>query len=263
MPPPSPSMGEAPHLTLGIPVRDDAHLEPLRRTLEAIHRVLGDQSIEVLVQAGQDHSEGLARMVEGHPVAPALVREPDSGIYDAMNRLMKRAAGQRILYLGAGDLPLSGLDRAMKRWTEADDSLELGGVRIPDAEPRVPRHYPARWGRGLRWRNICHHQGMAYPVDLLRTFGGFPLEYPVLGDYALHLDMWQEGVTARWSPGEDWVSAAPGGVSRRFVPSLYREELLMKKAVLRPGLAKGLQPLWIRMKARWKSAPTRRMQRRQ
>lgn len=254
-------MGDAPDLSIGIPIRDDAHLEGLRRSLEAIHRVLGDQSIEVLVQCGPERSEGIARLTGDHPVHPDLARETDTGIYDAMNRLMNRAHGQRILFLGAGDIPLSGLDRAMKRWTDADDTLELGGVRIPDAEPRVPRHYPARWDGGLRWRHVCHHQGIAYPLNLLRTFGGFPLEYPVLGDYALHIEMWQEGVKARWSTGEDWVSAAPGGVSRQFVPSLYQEELLMKRTLLKPGPSRWLQPIWIRMKARWKSAPARRMQR--
>jgi hypothetical protein len=64
--------------------------------------------------------------------------------------------------------------------------------------------------------------------------------------------MWQESVQARWSFGEDWVSAAPGGVSRKFTPALYAEELLMKQAVLKPGLTKSLQPLWIGFKSRWK-----------
>ena len=245
-------MAETPLLTLAIPVAGDVHCEPLRRTLEGVHRALEEQDIELLVQVSEPESPRIQSLLQGHPTAPSGEYREDRGIYDAMNRLIERAKGARILFLGAGDVPLTGLGRALDRWTAVDDTLELGGVRIPNAEPGVPRHYAPRWDRGLRWRNVAHHQGIAYPLQLIRTFGGFPLEFPVLGDYALNIELWQEGVKARWSLGEDWVSAAPGGVSRRFTPTLYSEELQMKQAILKPGLARSLQPLWIRMKARFK-----------
>ena len=247
-------MSDGPTLTLAIPVHGASPPVPLRRTLDGIHNILGTLSIEVVVQISLPASAELRALADAHPVAARTETAEDGGIYSAMNRLTERATGQRILFLGAGDLPLTGLSRAMERWSDVDDALELGGVRIPNAEPRVPRHYPPRWDRGLRWRNVTHHQGIAYPLQLLRTFGGFPTEYPVLGDYALNIDMWQEGVQARWSEGEDWVSAASGGVSRRFDKALYQEEKALKQAGLKPGLAKLLLPLWIRAKASWKRA---------
>lgn len=241
-------------LTLAIPVVGLRDADPLGRTLDAIHNILPDAPIEVLVQIGDPTAATWAEALSEHPVRPGCLAQKDAGIYDAFNALMKRASGERILFLGAGDLPLSGLVRALDRWSEVDDTLELGGVRIPNAEPRVPRHYAPRWDRGLRWRNVTHHQGIAYPLPLLRTFGGFPLEYPVLGDYALHLEMWREGVQARWGQGEDWVSAAPGGVSRQFNAALYAEERRLKKAILKPGFARWAQPAWTRLKARWKGS---------
>lgn len=247
-------MSEAPLLTLAIPVHGASPTAPLRRTLDGIHNTLGTLSVEVLVQLGSPATAELLSLAEQHPAGALTETAEDGGIYSAMNRLTERATGQRILFLGAGDLPLAGLTRALGRWSDVDDALELGGVRIPDAEPRVPRHYPPRWDRGLRWRNITHHQGIAYPLQLLRTFGGFPTEFPVLGDYALNLDMWQEGVQARWSQREDWVSAASGGVSRRFDKALYQEEKSLKQSGLKPGLAKLLLPLWLRAKAAWKKA---------
>jgi len=245
-------MNHPPMLTLAIPVKGDAHLAPLRRTLDGILRVLDSEDIEVLVQVGSAAPQVQA-LVKDHPLRPLCYEEQDNGIYDAMNRITQRALGQRILFIGAGDIPLAGLTRALDRWEPADDNLELGGVRIPDAEPKVPRHYAPRWDRGLRWRNVCHHQGIAYPTALLRAKGGFSLEFPVLADYALNLVLWQSGVKAKWNEGENWVSAAPGGVSRQFNPALYAEERQLKAQVMRAGLAKWCQPLWIRLKSLWKA----------
>ncbi|MDA9001931.1 hypothetical protein N9H08_00560 [bacterium] len=246
-------MSHSPMLTLAIPVLGDAHLIPLRRTLDGIHRVLADEDIEVLVQVGSAAPQ-IQNLTSTHPQRPLCFLEEDEGIYDAMNRLAQRALGQRILFLGAGDIPLAGLSRALDRWEPDNGGLEIGGVRIPDAEPKVPRHYAPRWDSGLRWRNVCHHQGMAYPTELLREQGGFSLDYPVLGDYALSLVLWQSGVKAKWNPGEDWISAAPGGVSRQFNPALFAEERQLKAKLLQPGPAKWCQPLWIRFKSRWKGA---------
>lgn len=247
-------MTDAPSLTLAIPVRDRTEAVALTRTLDAIHQLLPASHIETLIQVGRDDQQDWQGELEQHPSRPRVEHRRDQGVYDAMNQLTQRASGARILFLGAGDLPLTGLHSALERWGKADDVLELGGVRIPDAEPRVPRHYPARWDRGLRWRNVTHHQGIAYPTAVLNTFGGFSTEYRVLADYALNLAMWQNHVKARWTEGEDWVSAAPGGLSRQFTPALYQEEKQMKAAVMKPGLAKAVTPMWLRLKARWKRA---------
>ena len=120
-------MSHTPLLTLAIPVVGDAHLAPLRRTLDGIHRVLADEDIEVLVQVGRDAPK-IRQLLDQHPARPLGFEEQDEGIYDAMNRLAQRALGLRILYLGAGDIPLAGLTRALDRWEPLDGALEIGGV---------------------------------------------------------------------------------------------------------------------------------------
>jgi len=244
----------APLLTLAIPVGQSGDATALRATLDSISRNCSGLPIDVLVQVGQADPSGFPPEILDHPGSPQWAFEPDEGIYPAMNRLLERATGQRLLFLGAGDRVLSGLAAAIARWAGGDEGgqLELGGVRLPDAEPKVPRHYPARWDRSLLWRNTTHHQGIAYPTRLLRDLGGFPEEYRILADYAVNLRLWSAKVSANWHADEDWVTAASGGVSRQFTQALYEEERRLKQAELPFGPARWIQPIWIGLKSTWK-----------
>ena len=250
-------MEQAQHiLSLAIPVRNSEDSLALKATLDSIPKRDGDQPIEVRIQVGQDVQASFDSALLKHPCAPIWRFEKDTGIYSAMNAMCRAARGSRILFLGAGDCLLPGLTHAIRRWSEAPvpNRLELGGVRLPHAEPRVPNHYPARWDRSLIWRNTTHHQGIAYPRQVLLDLGGFPEEHRILADYAINLRMWSRGVAAHWKADEDWVSASAGGVSRQFNKALYAEERAMKRQELKPGPARWAQPLWIGLKSIWKRA---------
>ena len=119
-------MSESALLSIGIPVSGRGESAALERTLSAIRQVLPASDIEVLVQVGQTDSSEWAVGLKGHPVHPVVEFRADQGIYDAMNRLVERASGERILFLGAGDVPLTGLQRALDRWEVVEDVLELG-----------------------------------------------------------------------------------------------------------------------------------------
>ena len=245
-----------PILSLAIPVRNSEDSLALKTTLDSISNGDGDQSIEIHIQVGQDVKASFDSALLKHPCAPIWRFEKDTGIYSAMNAMCKAARGSRILFLGAGDCLLPGLTNAIKRWTEAPvpGRLELGGVCLPNAEPRVPNHYPARWDRSLLWRNTTHHQGIAYPRQMLLDLGGFPEEHRILADYAINLRMWSTGIKAHWKTDENWISACSGGVSRQFTKALYAEELVMKRQELKPGPARWAQPMWIGLKSIWKRA---------
>lgn len=240
-----------PVLTLAIPILGSESERDLRTTLDAAIQLWADSPghIRILIQSSQPVPDGFLQDLPADRFD--IEAEPDTGIYDAMNRLLDRCPTARILFMGAGDRPLAGLRIATERWTQqaVDDTLQLGGVQLPDAEPGVPEHYPARWDRSLYWRNTAHHQGIAYPTPLLRRVGGFSTEYRILADYARNLSLFLDGASAHWVPGEDWVSVLPGGVSRQFDAALYAEEQALKQALLPPGWARWCQPLWIRAKA--------------
>ena len=244
-------------LTVAIPLIGPAESAALQRTLDAWLELSLLDHIEILVQVGSAHSDEFDPVLMSHPAHPLWDFAADTGVYDAMNKMIQRATAPRILFLGAGDLPLPGLSNAIQRWTADPVNIELGGVRIDSPEQRVPVHYPARWDRSLIWRNTTHHQGMAYPLALIRAWGGFSEHYRVLGDYALNIDLFQAEVQAQWEVGEDWVRVQAGGLSRQFNMALYREEWALKKERLPLGWARCVQPLWLIGKALWKMTAQR------
>lgn len=253
-------MDHRPALTLAIPVSGMSELPALLHTLDAIQAHLAPEAIEVLIQMnGSDPSKepgleghGLPLPVVEHPTRPVGRREPDGGIYDAMNRLLHHARGHRVLFLGAGDLVLTGLAEAIPHWRN-DQRLEMGGVLLPSAERGVPSRYRPTWNARLLWRNTVHHQGMAAPTDLLRGLGGFPDDCHVLGDYAMNLRLWKHKAEAHWASDTPWCSVAPGGASRQFNRSLYAEELRMKQRELPDGWARWVLPVWLAAKWSYKA----------
>jgi glycosyltransferase involved in cell wall biosynthesis len=61
------------------------------------------QSFEWLIVDGASNDETLAHAREWGDLVTVLVSEPDTGIYNAWNKLLPRLRGQWVLFLGAGD----------------------------------------------------------------------------------------------------------------------------------------------------------------
>ena len=230
----------------------DARVGRPRRTLDSIVAAGFIASPEVLIQVGQS-DRGAFPLTCSTTLLAGLVLPTGQRHLPAMNTLLHRATSDRILYVGAGASSFPDWLR-LHRWKpkawRRTSPTRWGAVA--GRRTGCPDHYPARWDASLRWRNTTHHQGMACPRTHLLEAGGFREDLAVLGDYAMNLTLWQAGVQAAWTDGEDWVSVQSGGVSRQFTPSLYAEERRMKREVLQPGPVRWIQPLWIALKSRWK-----------
>ncbi|MEO7932120.1 MAG: glycosyltransferase [Chthoniobacterales bacterium] len=142
-------------------------------------------SYEVLLQDGGSTDNTLAQAATfAGPLGGRLKiqQRPDAGVYDAMNRAMRRAQGRWFYFLGADDV-LEGLDvlqrmadeiRARPRVQVIHGQVRLksGGV-LPESgfQPKL-----------LTRNNICH-QAIFYRRDVLRLVGDYDLAYPVWADW--------------------------------------------------------------------------------
>ncbi|MEO7933699.1 MAG: glycosyltransferase family 2 protein [Chthoniobacterales bacterium] len=115
------------------------------------------------------------------------ISEPDSGVYDAMNKGIGLAKGNFLLFLGAGDLLEPGiLSKAAERITHLPSgklSFLYGNVRYR-SENRVGDGSFSK--HRLCTSNICH-QGIFYEKQLFTKLGSYELKYRVYADWAFNL----------------------------------------------------------------------------
>lgn len=110
------------------------------------------------------------------------VSEPDNGIYDAMNKGVKKATGDYVLFLGADDKLIDGSLEKMIAGRNSYNSILYGNVMTYPGNKR----YGGRFSRfTMSHRNICH-QSMLFPTEILKE-SPYDCKYRLLADYAFNI----------------------------------------------------------------------------
>lgn len=110
-----------------------------------------------------------------------LESQPDNGIYDAMNRAVRRASGDFILFIGADDRLCIRLDDMRGRLSRPR-TLYYGDVwRITSQD----RYAGAFDGRKLSRTNICQ-QAIFYPACVFAKHA-FDCRYPHQADWVFNM----------------------------------------------------------------------------
>ena len=119
-----------------------------------------------------------------------FLSEPDSGIYDAMNKGLRLVAAPFVLFLNAGDelVDPHALQTLVQRVAEERASWGFGRVEMSATDnlpgsirPRRVRSYS--WVRQAFWRYEIAHPAVVVRTDVLRRMGGFDSSYRIAGDY--------------------------------------------------------------------------------
>lgn len=169
-----------PKLTLVTVVKDD--LPGLVATLDSAH-VLSPHPYEHWVIDGS--SSSAVREYLYHRSDVRWISEPDSGIFDAMNKGLDRAKGDFVLFLNAGDVISSGLDTSkLFAWLSTESCVLIGHT--------IEVYEKLRWLRPAAGRASDvfispAHQSTFYP----RSFYGnnrypVPLRITADGYYTWH-----------------------------------------------------------------------------
>lgn len=139
------------------------------------HLIIDGVSHDRTVDIAADYKKRSAEAQTGHTIR--ILSEADKGLYDAMNKGMRLATGDYLVYLNAGDSfpepdTLAHISRSVKD-AEKLPGVLYGDTNIVDCKGRFLRHRRLAPRQGLNWRSfkagmsVCH-QAFYARTDLAR-----------------------------------------------------------------------------------------------
>lgn len=147
-----------------------------------------------------------------------LISEPDTGVYDAMNKGIRYASGDFILFLGADDVLYC--DRVLQNVAAKmiDRNVVYYGNVI-----QLPTH-KLYWGKFNKYKfgmgNICH-QSIFYPRQVF-NHDLFDTKYTVYADYVFNLRIYN---TVRFVYIDEVIAYFDvRGISSRSVDAIFKKD---------------------------------------
>ena len=162
--------------------------------------VLGQVGIELqmVIQDGGSTDFSLAYLKSLEDPRVDLLSEPDSGIYDAMNRAFYRAQGRWCIYLNAGDCFYSNMAlRAVLDEVENLEDPNLIVFSFLNEFDKTITTYPRNITKYFLYRNGINHQVQLWRTSSLKQYLPFDNRYQVLADHHLLLRAFISGIRIR------------------------------------------------------------------
>lgn len=138
---------------------------------------------EVLLMDGDSSDDTLKIAQSYNDPRIRIYSEPDKGIYDAMNKGIKKANGEWLYFLGSDDWLLNKgvLQQVFASNIEEYDVI-YGDVEAPQLAPQNN----GKWSLETIDYNRCH-QGVLYKKNIFKKIGYYNLDYPVCADFDINL----------------------------------------------------------------------------
>ena len=162
--------------------------EGLRRTIESVVSQTF-QEFEYIVIDGAS-TDGSAELILEYPRINYSVSEPDTGIYNAMNKGIARATGEYLLFLNSGDELLENVS-----FQNYLNNTNVGIVYFPclmqfTSNYTAVKHFPKHLSAHFFFRDSINHQSALINKSLFSEFGLYNESYVFHSDY----DFWIKAI---------------------------------------------------------------------
>lgn len=140
----------------------------------------------VIVDGGStDSTLDIVHKYEGKRIK--LISEPDNGVYDAMNKALKIATGDFLIFLGADDHFISfDILSKISILTIDKQIIYYGNVLRPQRNDIFCGYYN-KWKFAVK--NLPH-QAIFYPQSVYKNYS-YDLRYKVYADYVYNLNLFK------------------------------------------------------------------------
>lgn len=197
-------------------VRND--LEGLKRTVASVQSQNTRQFEYILIDGNS--TDGCREFVLAQSWAQQRVSEPDTGIYNAMNKGVSLATGDYCLFMNAGDTFYDS-----NVISQANEQIEDADIYIGHAM-KIAKHRHKRYAiKQMTLRHLLissvYHQSTFTRTALLREHP-YREDLRIVSDWAFFLERWVAG--ANYQPLDFFVSNSyVGGVSTQHGEQLEAE----------------------------------------
>ncbi len=135
------------------------------------------------------------------------ISEADKGIYDAMNKGLKMAAGKWVYFLNAGDYFLNSkvLEEVAANHLHNEDVIVCGRVRLVDNNKNkiLNSYFPKFEVKDRNFRKLFHscfcHQALFVTNKAYTQSGGYDLSFPIFSDFNTMAKIIQAGYTIKYT----------------------------------------------------------------
>lgn len=164
------------------------------------------------------------------PTEATFLSEPDTGIYDAMNKGLIHANGYYILFLNAGDAladenTLRRLASYIEEMQETPDFIY--GDALESIPGEAPAYKPARPYAKSAYGMFTHHQAMLYRHDLVGDLR-YDTDYKIAADYKFTLQVLARSKTIVYCPFPLCLFES-GGLSQQRAAQGRNEQVSIRK----------------------------------
>lgn len=183
----------------------------LRRTSESLRFL--NRGVETILVDGNS-TDGTAGWIRSPDCNYSkVISEPDSGIYDAMNKGIALARGQYLLFMNCGDRVASELSWDRLRVSlESQVAIFIGNLRTDDGGN--PSFTQANFSIKHLYNSSLPHQAAFVPREFFQAIGVYDVNYPVSADQEWFLRALRKRLPFR-ALGYVVADYAGGGLSER------------------------------------------------
>lgn len=141
------------------------------------------QGFEYIVVDGAS-TDGSVDVIKDNARVNSWLSEPDSGVYDAMNKGINLANGDYLLFLNSGDFLYQDdvLEKVVRDLNGAE--IIYGNLHFADSEESHVYHYPDRLTFSFMYEFSLGHPATFIRRDLFDRYGLYDTQYTIVADWA-------------------------------------------------------------------------------
>ena len=170
----------------------------LRHTMESVYTQRYTEFEYIVIDGGStDGSIGVldiqSSRFEDQGRQVQIISEPDTGIYNAMNKGLKLSTGEYCLFLNSGDCLKDEyvLEKVLPWLNDAD--VYYADAILEQGEGRtLKRTYPDELTLHFFYNDSLCHQTTFYKRELLQQVGGYNETYQLIADWVMNVQLFRK-----------------------------------------------------------------------